>query len=412
MGRGGRVPLAIRSAPVEPPSVLWIVSYLRHPSGNSEEARAFLRALEMRGYEPCAIELGLRGTYAISDGLTVELDREHLEILVRALERKSRAPRVAVHAYTPRFERRYAHPDAVNVARVMWETDRLPDGWASLLAGRTAVWVPSKHNLRAFAEGGIPETKLRVLGETIDFDLFDPGAEPLELDLPADHFTFLSNFDFSERKGWRQLLLAWARAFDANDPVCLVLKTISVARGDEEYARERIRHFIEKRLGGGKGDRLAPIVIASERMTGPDLPRLYAAADAYVSPSRGEAWGRTYMEAMAMGLPTVGTAWGGHLDFMSGDGSWLVPGELVPVGDDADVVDELYRGHRWFEADVDVLADVLREIAGDPAAARRRAAGARERLIAGWGPQPIADRIIELSREALEAAQPAEATPA
>jgi glycosyltransferase involved in cell wall biosynthesis len=366
----------------------------------------------MRGYEPCAIELGLRGTYAISDGLTVELDREHLEILVRALERKSRAPRVAVHAYTPRPERRYAHPDAVNVARVMWETDRLPEGWASLLAGRTAVWVPSKHNLRAFAEGGIPETKLRVLGETIDFDLFDPGAEPLELDLPADHFTFLSNFDFSERKGWRQLLLAWARAFDANDPVCLVLKTLSVARWDEEYARERIRHFIEKRLGGGKGDRLAPIVIASERMTGPDLPRLYAAADAYVSPSRGEAWGRTYMEAMAMGLPTVGTTWGGHLDFMSGDGSWLVPGELVPVGDDADVVDELYRGHRWFEADVDVLADVLREIAGDPAAARRRAAGARERLIAGWGPEPIADRIIELSREALEAAQPAEATPA
>jgi glycosyltransferase involved in cell wall biosynthesis len=294
----------------------------------------------------------------------------------------------------------------------MWETDRLPEGWASLLAGRTAVWVPSKHNLRAFAEGGIPETKLRVLGETIDFDLFDPGAEPLELDLPADHFTFLSNFDFSERKGWRQLLLAWARAFDANDPVCLVLKTLSVARWDEEYARERIRHFIEKRLGGGKGDRLAPIVIASERMTGPDLPRLYAAADAYVSPSRGEAWGRTYMEAMAMGLPTVGTTWGGHLDFMSGDGSWLVPGELVPVGDDADVVDELYRGHRWFEADVDVLADVLREIAGDPAAARRRAAGARERLIAGWGPEPIADRIIELSREALEAAQPAEATPA
>jgi len=84
----------------------------------------------------------------------------------------------------------------------------------------------------------------------------------------------------------------------------------------------------------------------------------------------------------------------------------------VPGRDDADVVDELYRGHHWFEADVDVLADVLREIAGDPAEAKRRAAGAREQLIAGWGPQPIAERIIELSREALETAQPAEATPA
>ena len=395
---------------VELPSVLWIVSYLRYPSGNSEEVRAFIRALEVSGYEPCAVELGSRGKEAIGDGKTVELDRKHLEIIVRALERESRQPRVAVHAYVPRPERRYAHPDAVNVARVMWETDRLPAGWADLLADRTQVWVPSSHNLRTFAEGDIPETKLRVLGDTIDFDLFDPGAEPLELDVPEDHLAFLTNFDFSERKGWRQLLLAWARAFDANDPVCLVLKTLSVARWDEEYARERIRHFIETRLGGGKGDRLAPIAIVSERMPSGDLPRLYAAADAYVSPTRGEAWGRTFMEAMAMGLPTVGSDWGGHLDFMSNDGCWLVPGELVDVDDDAEVLDELYRGHRWFEADVDALAGVLREIAGDPAAAKRRAAAARERLLAGWGPKGIADRIIELSRESLETAQPGEAS--
>jgi glycosyltransferase involved in cell wall biosynthesis len=393
---------------MEPPSILWIVSYLRHPSGNSEEARAFLRALEMGGYEPCALELGSRGKEGIGDGKTVALDSEHLEILVRALERKHRQPLVAVHAYTPRRERRYAHPQAVNVARVMFETDRLPDGWAGMLADRTQVWVPSTHNQRTFAEGGVPESKLRVLGETIDFDLFSPDAEPLELDTPEGHLTFLSNFDFSERKGWRQLLLAWARAFDANDPVCLVLKTLSVARWDEEYARARIRHFVEKRLGGGEGDRLAPIAIVAERLPSPDLPRLYAAADAYVSPSRGEAWGRTYMEAMAMGLPTIGTAWGGHLDFMSDDGCWLVPGELVPVADDADVVDELYRGHRWFEADVDALADAMREIANYPAGARHRAAGARARLIAGWGPGVVADRIADLAGEALAADQPTE----
>jgi glycosyltransferase involved in cell wall biosynthesis len=397
---------------VEPPSILWIVSYLRHPSGNSEEARAFLRALEMGGHEPAALELGSRGKEGIGDGKTVALDQQHLEILVRALEREPGQPLVTVHAYTPRPERRYAHPHAVNVARVMFETDRLPKGWAGLLADRTQVWVPSNHNLKAFAEGGVPESKLRVLGETIDFDLFNPDVDPLDLGTPDGHLVFLTNFDFSERKGWRQLLLAWARAFDSTDPVCLVLKTLSVARWDEDYARERIRHFVEKRLGGGQGDRLAPIVIVAERLPSPDLPRLYAAADAYVSPSRGEAWGRTYMEAMAMGLPTVGTAWGGHLDFMSSDGCWLVPGELVPVDDDADVVDELYRGHRWFEADVDALAAVLREIGNDPETAKRHAAGARDRLIAGWGPEGIADRIVELSRESLEAAQAADATPA
>ena len=40
-----------------------------------------------------------------------------------------------------------------------------------------------------------------------------------------------------------------------------------------------------------------------------DMPRLYAAADAYVLASRGEGWGRPYMEAQAMGSqrsPAVG----------------------------------------------------------------------------------------------------------
>ncbi|MSO40716.1 MAG: glycosyltransferase [Solirubrobacterales bacterium] len=397
---------------MERPSILWIVSYLRHPSGNAEEARTFLRALDLAGGEPAAMELGTRGRETVSDGRTVALEHETLEAVVRAFEREPREPLVAVHAYTPRAERRFTHPGAANVARAMFETDRLPEGWALLLAERDAVWVPSRHTRDVFAAAGVPESKLSILGETLDFERFKPGAaEPLELDAPDGHFVFLSNFDFSERKGWRQLLQAWARAFDANDPVCLVLKTLSVARWDEDYVRERIRHYVEGKLGND-ADRLAPIVIRSERMSAADVPRLYAGADAYVSPSRGEAWGRTYMEAMAMGLPTVGSDWSGNLDFMDGEDCWLVPGELVPVAGDAEVVDELYRGHRWFEADVDSLAEALREIASDPAAARARAAPARERLLATWGEGPIAKRIAELAEDALDAAQSPESASA
>jgi glycosyltransferase involved in cell wall biosynthesis len=118
------------------------------------------------------------------------------------------------------------------------------------------------------------------------------------------------------------------------------------------------------------------------------------------------------MEALAMGVPTIASAWGGHLDFMSPDECWFVPGEIVPVDGDAEVVDSLYRGHSWFEADVDALAAALQQIAGDPAGARRRAAGARERLVAGWGQEAIAERTVELARSSLGAPQDAEAAPA
>jgi glycosyltransferase involved in cell wall biosynthesis len=387
------------------PSILWIVPQLRYPSGHSSEARSFLRALEVHGHQPSAIELSI----VDRSEKTVPVSDEELAMLVRQLERAPSDPVVAIHTYAPKPGRRYIVSAAANVARVMWETDGIPKGWAELLTDKDQVWVPSRHNYETFARGGVPESKLRVLAETTDFDVFSPGAaEPMDLGAPEGSLVFLSSFDFSERKGWRQLLLAWSRAFDANDPVCLVLKTLSVAKWDEDYIRERILHFLELQFGNGAGGQLAPVKILSTRLGTPELPQLYAAADVYVSASRGEAWGRTYMEAMAMGLPTVGARYGGNLDFMTDEDCWLVDGELVPVESHSEVLNENYRGQRWFEADVDELADALRQIASDPTAARAKASGARDRLIGDYGYAPITDRIMKLAEGVLAGAEASE----
>ena len=377
------------------PSLLWLASHFFHPSGHADEARAFLRALEADGRVPAARHA--RGRYLRR--ANVELTPADLGMLERQLARTPGAPCVAVHHYVPR-RGRDPLPGVVNVARVMFETDRLPAGWARLLEAWRAVWVTSKHNHEVFVNGGVPPSKLRLLGQTIDFDAFHPGAEPLPLGVPDGHFVFLANFDFSERKGWRQLLHAWTRAFDRRDPVCLVLKTGSVARFDADFVRDAIVDLLRRyrRREGGT----ARVEIIARMLPAADIPRLYAAADAYVSASRGEAWGRPYMEAMAMGLPTAGTRWGGNLDFMSDRNSWLVGGTLVPVDGTAPLLNRLYRGHRWFEADVDELANAMREIAGDPRAARRKAASARPELIARFGPPVIAKRVVELAREALD----------
>jgi len=391
------------------PSILWIASYLRHPSGHATEVRAFLHALEELGYQPSAAELSALD----GEKNTIRLTNEELAMVVRQIERPPREPFVAIHQYTPKPGRRYLVSSAASVARTMFETSRLPDGWAELLSDKDQVWVPSRHNYEVFADGGVPESKLRILPETMDFDAFSPSrVEPMDLGAPDGHLVFLSSFDFSERKGWRQLLLAWARAFDAGDPVCLVLKTLSVAKWDEDYIRERILHFLEAQFGNGARAQLAPIEILPVRLSSEEKPRLYAAADAYVAASRGEAWGRTYMEAMAMGLPTVGTRYGGNLDFMTDEDCWLVDGELVAVEATADVISDIYHGHHWFEADVDELAGALREIVSDPGAARAKASGARDRLLAEFGPVPVTDRIIELAEAVLAEAEAGEPTKA
>jgi hypothetical protein len=283
----------------------------------------------------------------------------------------------------------------------MFESDSVPAAWVPLLNQRDEVWVPTQFNAETFAAAGVAEEKLRILNGTLDFDLFSPGAEPLDLGVPEDSFVFVTNFDFSERKGWTQLIRAWALAFDSTDPVCLVLKTGSYWQDGAEV-RERIERFVRDEVGGP--GRLAPIKVLTHTLTSSELPRFYASADAYVLASRGEGWGRPYMEAMAMGLPTIASRWSGNLEFMNDGNSFLVDGELVPVPDDAQLINDLYLGHRWFEPDVDALAEAMRNVAGDPAAARNVAAGARAGLIAQLGPEATAARIGELADAAVSAA--------
>src|SRR4051795_7774816 len=105
---------------------------------------------------------------------------------------------VAVHHYIPVGAVK-AVDGAINVSRTMFETDSIPTAWIGALLERDEIWVPCHHNLETFRAAGIPESKLRVVGETIDFDLFDPAAPPLELRRAAGELVFLTNFDFSER---------------------------------------------------------------------------------------------------------------------------------------------------------------------------------------------------------------------
>jgi hypothetical protein len=74
----------------------------------------------------------------------------------------------------------------------------------------------------------------------------------------------------------------------------------------------------------------------------------------------------------------------------------------VPVPDNADLINSLYQGHRWFEPDADSLVEAMRAVAGDPAAARAKAAGARGELIARFGPEATARRVRELAEGALQ----------
>jgi glycosyltransferase involved in cell wall biosynthesis len=353
------------------------------PSGYADEARAYLLALEDAGYEIAVRDL--RWTSA-SAGLTPR----QREAVATARARPAPPEFVAVYHLVPgvKLEPTGAGP---TVIRTMFETDSLPAIWLSRLAEVDEVWVPCTFNLESFARAGVAPERLHRLPETLDFDLFRPsGREP-----EPRPFTFLTSFDFTDRKGWDLLLDAWAKAFSPTDAVRLVLKCISL----HGYSTDEIRERIDGRLGGRA---TAPIELNSTLLPMAELPGLYEAADAFVLASRGEGWVRPYMEAMAMGLPTIGTRWSGNLDFMHDGNSWLVDGEAVPVREGAQAhAAVFYAGQRWFEADRDSLVSALRAVAAGGPEVEARAGSARAELIERFGPAPSAARLVELTEGAL-----------
>jgi glycosyltransferase involved in cell wall biosynthesis len=116
-------------------------------------------------------------------------------------------------------------------------------------------------------------------------------------------------------------------------------------------------------------------------------------------PSRGEGWGRPLLEAMAAGLPTIGTRFGGNLEFMNDETSYLVDARLVDVPADAVKEQPLYAGHRWGEPDVGQLKEHLVRIYRDRAAARAVGARAREHALEHFDRRVVAQQIAARVRD-------------
>jgi len=274
------------------------------------------------------------------------------------------------------------------VGRSMYETDRIPSDW--LVPATCAVdelWVPSDFNRRTFAAAGVPEGKLRVLHEAVDTrDLFTPenrggeqggnshadaatagrhilppcGGDDLHArggaGGPQSRFRILSVFKWEHRKGWDVLLRAYWRAFSARDHVCLYVRSkmdASNMRDFEQLQKEMLAERCGTSAGGGDGGNaqgddspdagdgvgrsgsggcgLAPVAIIKKALPYSLLPALYRSVHAVVLPSRGEGWGLPLLEAMAAGLPTVGTNWSGNTQFMSDSTSILLDYSLSEV---------------------------------------------------------------------------------
>jgi len=268
----------------------------------------------------------------------------------------------------------FALPRApLSVGRTMFETDRLPEEWVRILNELTEVWVPSTFNKETFVHAGVIEEKIRVVPGTIDETRYNPlRAQPWPLP-GARRFRLLSVFDWSIRKGWDLLLRAYLESFTSEDDVTLVLK---VSKINEPAAR--VHQAVEQMIKESGIRRPPHIMVIDSRLSEEEMIGLYAACDTFVLPTRGEGWGRPFMEAMALEIPVIGTNWSGHLEFMNEHNSYLIEVERMVTVPES--MPAHFHGHRWAEPSVEHLKTLMLEVYRHRERAKEKAKEARKSL--------------------------------
>lgn len=262
------------------------------------------------------------------------------------------------------------------VVRTMFETDRLPDGVAERCNAMDEIWVPSRFNLETYSRAGVKASKLRLVTPGADTQLFSPHAIPLQIPRKR-RFNFLSVFDWHQRKGYDALLRAYLREFKPDEDVALILK---VSHGDniQTDLPAEIACFVE-RVAGLKLEKAPPIILINGFIPQQEMPRLYAAADCFVLPTRGEGYCRPFFEALSCELPVIATGWSGQSDFLNNENSYLIDSVLVPVPVDVDL--EVFAGHQWAEPDVEHLRQLMRHVFSHQEEACRHAARGRRDMV-------------------------------
>ncbi len=269
-----------------------------------------------------------------------------------------------------------------------WKEEQLGGGY------RVSSWVEAtsyahadaiiavSHGMRTDVLTAYPmvdPARVHVVHNGIDTSTYRPDASRAALErygVPADRPYVLFVGRITRQKGIRHLLAAAERF---SDDVVLVLCASSP---DTPEIGVETREAVE-RLQASRG--ASSVVWIQEQAQRSDLIQLFTHSLAFVCPSVYEPLGIVNLEAMACEAAVIASAVGGIPEVVV-DG---VTGILVPY-DAADPA--------GLEAG---LARAVNDLAADPARARAMGVAGRERAVADFSWDAIADQTIAVYREAL-----------
>ncbi|MFI9819487.1 glycosyltransferase [Streptomyces sp. NPDC052013] len=216
---------------------------------------------------------------------------------------------------------------------------------------------------------GVPGHQVSVVPCGVDAGHFRPGADGAPPPPRRARHRLLACGRLVRRKGYDQAVRALTKIPDTE---LVIAGGPAAAHLDRDQEARRLRHLAHR---AGVADRV--------RMTGAvdpaDMPALIGSADLVLCTPVYEPFGIVPLEAMACAVPVVATDVGGHRDTVA-DG---VTGRLVAP------------------EDPDAVAAAVRELSGRPQLRHRYGAAGRERVLAHYTWQRVADGVEDVHRQVL-----------
>ncbi len=287
----------------------------------------------------------------------------------------------------------------------VWELERLPDHWPAILNRLDGVIVPCHWNVQVFRASGVT-VPIHVVPHLSQFEgisasAADRSAIRNRTGVAADRFMFYTIGFWSNRKAPYLAIEAFLRAFSADDAVALVVKTgnSDIAQLTRDWRSGfRRRHpkpdWSVSRLRAGFPRAPLVKVISDETLSDGEMLALHERGDCFVSLTRTEGWGLGAFEAARLGKPVVMTGYGGQLDYLDPELSWLVPYSMVQVKEPAWPGN--YRPNdRWAEPSIGDAAGMLRSVFEDREKARNKAKRQADRIADRFGQEATVATLLK-----------------
>lgn len=332
------------------------------------------------------------------------LKRQGVSVSIGATrQNRSQGKKVLIYHHIPssiQWKKERSIYDLI-ILNTVWETSKIPNDWLPNMNKFDAICVPSQHNKRTLRNCGV-KVPIYIVPHGVNTKEFHPLNKQTSLPGMEGRFTFVSVFGFQHRKNPEGLLRAYWEEFSSKDDVVLVIKTNGYAiHENERWIKARISQY-KKRLGIQKDT--APVVIISRQLSESRLKGMYTLGDVFVLPTRGEGVGLPFLEALASGVPVITTSWGGQMDFLTRNNSFLIPYQLrSPSSSMNRAISKKFsnlfaqKGQLWAEPDLGGLKKLMRKAYQNPGLCKQKGRqGRKDMLHLSW------DRAGALMKHAIE----------